>query len=49
MSNSHALWFNPFNSLTWLKCNISPQYPYTFLQKGNKNTQTYQVEIFILM
>ena len=32
-----------------LTCNFSLRYPYINQQTGNENTQTYQVEVFILI
>ena len=39
----------PFDSQMWLTCNFSLKYPITILQTGNENTQTYQVEVVILI
>ena len=33
----------------WLPSNLSLQYPYIIQQTGNENTQTYQVEIVVLI
>ena len=37
----------PLNSQKWLTCNFSLTYPYIIKQKGNENTQTYQLDIII--
>ena len=39
----------PFNSQKLLKSNFSLQYPNIIQQTGNKNTQTYQVEVVVLI
>ena len=39
----------PFNSQKWLGCNFSLKYPYIILHTGNKNTQTNQAEVVILI
>ena len=39
----------PFNSHKWLTHNFSLKYPNIIQQKGNENTQTYQVEVVILI
>ena len=39
----------PFNSQKLLKSNFSLWYPYIIQQTGNKNTQTYQVEVVVLI
>ena len=41
--------FWPFNSQMCLTSNFSLQYPYIIQQKWNENTQTYQVEVAILI
>ena len=38
-----------FNSQKLLKSNFFLQYPYIIQQTGNKNTQTYQVEVVVLI
>ena len=39
----------PFNSQRWLISNFSQQYPYIIQETGNENTQTYQVEVVVLI
>ena len=39
----------PCNYQKWLTRNLSPLYPYIIQQKDNENTQTYQVEVVILI
>ena len=39
----------PFNSHKWLTSNFSLKYPNIIQQKGNYNTQTYQVEVVIFI
>ena len=39
----------PFNSQRWLISNFSLQYPYIIQETGNENTQTYQVEVVVLI
>ena len=38
-----------FNSHEWLTFNFSLSHPYNFQQTGNENSQTYQVEVVILI
>ena len=33
----------------WFTSNFSLQYPYTIQQTSNENTQTYQLEVVIVM
>ena len=35
--------------LLWLTSNFSLRYPYVIQLTGNENTQTYQVEVIIMM
>ena len=35
--------------MKWLTCNFSLQQPYIIQQTGDENTQTYQVEVAILI
>ena len=50
MSREDAwLAINPFNSQKWLIWSFSLQYPYITQQKGNENTQTYQLDVDILI
>ena len=39
----------PFNSQKWLKSYFSQQYPYIIQETGHENTQTYQVEVVVLI
>ena len=39
----------PFNSQRWLISNFSQQYPYIIQETGHENTQTYQVEVVVLI
>lgn len=39
----------PFNSQRWLKSKFSLQYPYIIQETGHENTQTYQVEVVVLI
>ena len=39
----------PFNPLEWFICNFSLQYPHSIEETGSENTQTYQVEVLILI
>ena len=39
----------PCDYQKWLTRNLSPLYPYIIQQKDNENTQTYQVEVVILI
>ena len=39
----------PFNSQKWLTCNFSLQQPYIIQQTSDENTQTYQLEVAILI
>lgn len=41
--------YKALNSQKWSTCNFSLLYPYHIQQMGNKNTQTYQVELVILI
>ena len=39
----------PFHSQKWSTWNFSPQHPHIIQQTGNKNIQTDQVEVDILI
>ena len=41
--------FKPFNSHKWLTYNFFLQYSYLIQQTGNESTQTYHVEVVILI
>ena len=40
---------SPLNSQKWLTWNFSLQYPYIIQQRANENTQTYHVEVVVLI
>ena len=44
----HILEFS-FNSQKWLTCNFFLHYPYIIQKTGDENTESYQVEIIILL
>ena len=39
----------PSKSQTWLICNFSLYHLFIIQQTGNENTQTYQIEVVLLM
>ena len=45
--DEYDIW--PFNSQKWLISNFSQQYPYIIQETGHENTQTYQVEVVVLI
>ena len=39
----------PFSSQRWLTCDFSLQYSYIIQQTGDEKTETYQVEVVIMI
>ena len=45
----HQITLELLYSHRWLKSNFSLKYPYIIQQTGDENTQTYQVEVVLLI